>query len=187
VSQLKVIKLPGVTETFAGFDRTPYITAFKTATTSFGFVNVHLFYGSEAGADVRRRSLETYAVAKWAAARRRSKYSLARHVFAMGDFNMPKNAAGDPVFDALTRLGLELPRHSSEIGSNLSSDKHYDQIAYFPDESRDLLDGTSGVFDFDGAVFPDLWADGANRTNFFAYLRYYLSDHRLMWMSLRES
>ena len=185
VAQLKAIKLPGVAESFAGFDRTPYITAFKTANTSFGFVNVHLFYGSEGGADIRRRSLETFAVAKWAAARRRSKYALATHVFAMGDFNMPKNAAGDPVFDALTRLGLELPAHSSEVGSNLTADKHYDQIAYFPGASKQLIDGPTGIFDLDGALFPSLWANGANRANFFAYLRYYLSDHRLRWMQLR--
>jgi endonuclease/exonuclease/phosphatase family metal-dependent hydrolase len=186
VTQLKAIRLPGVPEPFAGFDRTPYITAFKTATSSFGFVNVHLYFGSDAARDIRRRSLETFAVAKWAAARRKSKYALAKHVFAMGDFNMPKNAAGDPVFDALTRLGLELPTHSSEVGSNLSSDKHYDQIAYFPVESREIIDSPSGIFDLDGALFPSLWANGANRSNFYAYMRYYMSDHRLMWMSLKN-
>jgi endonuclease/exonuclease/phosphatase family metal-dependent hydrolase len=186
VSQLGRIKLPGVPEPFAGFDRTPYITAFKTSTSSFGLVNVHLFYGSEQAPDIRRRSLETFAVAKWADARRRSKYALAKHVFAMGDFNMPKNAQGDPVFDALTRLGLELPTHSTEVGSNLAADKHYDQIAYFPDESKALLDGASGVFDYDGALFPDLWQEGRNKAQFMAYLRYYVSDHRLMWIALKN-
>jgi len=41
-----------------------------------------------------------------------------------------------------------------------------------------------GVFDFDGVVFPDLWA-GRGRAAFHAYLRYYLSDHRPMWVELR--
>ena len=185
VTRLNAIKLPGVPEPFKGFDRTPYITAFKSGSMTFGFVNVHLYFGSDAPADIRRRSLETFAVAKWAEARRRSKYSLARHVFAMGDFNMPKNAAGDPVFNALTRLGLELPDHSSGVGSNLAADKHYDQIAYFPAESKQLVDGATGIFDYDGAVFPDLWSNGANRKNFEAYLRYYLSDHRPMWIQLK--
>jgi hypothetical protein len=29
-----------------------------------------------------------------------------------------------------------------------------------------------------------LWQGGANRKNFLAYLRYYLSDHRPMWVQL---
>ena len=187
VAQLKNIKLPGVMQKFDGFDRTPYLAAFEAGQTSFMFVNVHLFYGSEAAADMRRRSLETFGVAKWAQARQKSKFSFARNVFATGDFNMPKNEQGDPVFDALTKLGLELPAHSSEIGSSIASDNHYDQIAYFPGESQNLLDGQSGIFDYDGAIFPTLWKNGANKGNFNAYLRYYISDHRPMWIRLRPA
>jgi endonuclease/exonuclease/phosphatase family metal-dependent hydrolase len=185
VAQLANIKLPGVTQKFEGFDRTPYLASFQAGNTSFMFVNVHLFYGSETPADMKRRSLETFAVAKWAQARQKSKFSFVRNVFAMGDFNMPKNAAGDPVFDALTKLGLELPAHSSEIGSNLAADMHYDQIAYFPGESKNLVDGTTGIFDYDGAIFPALWNGGAGKKNFTAYLKYYMSDHRPMWIRLK--
>lgn len=187
VAQLKNVKLPGVAQKFEGFDRTPYIAAFQAGQTSLMMVNVHLFFGSESKADMNRRSLETFAVAKWANARQKSKFSFVRNVFAMGDFNMPKNAAGDPVFDALTKLGLELPEHTSEIGSNLASDKHYDQIAYFPGESKNLLNGPTGIFDFDGAIFPALWQGGANRGNFNKYLRYYISDHRPMWIELKPT
>lgn len=187
VAQLKNVKLPGVAQKFEGFDRTPYLAAFQAGQTSLMLVNVHLFFGSEAKADMNRRSLETFAVAKWANPRQRSKFSFVRNVFAMGDFNMPKNAAGDPVFDALTKLGLELPDHSSEIGSNLASDKHYDQIAYFPGESKNLLSGPTGIFDFDGAIFPSLWQSGANKGNFNKYLRYFISDHRPMWIELKPA
>lgn len=185
VSQLARIKLPGVTQAFKGFDRTPYLVSFQARHTSFIFVNVHLFYGSEAAEDIARRSLETFAVAKWAQARQKSPFSFVRHVFAMGDFNMPKNANGDPVFNALTKLGLQLPAHSSEIGSSIAADRHYDQIACFPDDSQALVDGPTGTFDYDGAIFPSLWANGTNTKNFNAYLRYYLSDHRLMWIRLK--
>ena len=180
VAQLRHIKLPGVAQKFEGFDRTPYFATFQAGQTSLLFVNVHLFYGSEQADDMQRRSLETFAVAKWAQARQKSQFSFARNVFAMGDFNMPKNAAGDPVYNALTTLGLELPAHSSEIGSNLASDKHYDQIAYFPGESKALVEGATGIFDFDGAIFPTLWKNGSNKANFNKYLRYYISDHRPM-------
>ncbi len=98
---------------------------------------------------------------------------------------MPKNAQGDPIFDALTKLGLELPAHSSEIGSNLGADKHYDQIAYFPGDGKELLDGATGIFDYDGAIFPALWEDGKGKTKFSTFLRYYSSDHRPKWVRLK--
>jgi hypothetical protein len=41
-----------------------------------------------------------------------------------------------------------------------------------------------GVFDYDGAVFPDLWKTRGDAV-FKRYLRYYLSDHRPMWVELR--
>jgi hypothetical protein len=185
VSQLKNVKLAGVAQPFQGFDRTPYFATFQAGQSSFLFVNVHLFYGSEAPADMQRRSLETFAVAKWADQRRKSQFSFTRELFAMGDFNLPKNAPGDPIFDALTKLGLELPAHSSEIGSSIASDNHFDQIAYFPAQSKHLLAGPTGIFDYDGAIFPALWNNGANTKNFNAYLRYYISDHRPMWVQLK--
>ncbi len=67
--------------------------------------------------------------------------SSAREIVALGDFNMPKREPGDPILDALARLGLELPEHSSEIGSNLQSDKHYDQIAFFPGDTKQRFTG----------------------------------------------
>jgi endonuclease/exonuclease/phosphatase family metal-dependent hydrolase len=187
VSQLKAVKLPGVTRKFEGFDRTPYLASFQAGATSFILVNVHSFYGSEKPAHMQRRALETFAVAKWARSRRKSRFAFTREIFAMGDFNMPKREAKDPIFKALTKLGLELPAHSSEVGSNLASDKHYDQIAYFPGESQDLLDGQVGVFDFDGGIFPTLWAGGTQKKMFNQYLRYYISDHRPMWVQLKTN
>jgi hypothetical protein len=37
------------------------------------------------------------------------------------------------------------------------------------------------VFDYDKVVFPDLW-QARGQTDFNAYLRYYMSDHRPMWV-----
>jgi hypothetical protein len=65
------------------------------------------------------------------------------------------------------------------------ADKHYDQIACFPGESKNMISGAVSTFDFDGAIFPTLWKDGNNVKNFRAYLRYYISDHRPMWIQLR--
>lgn len=183
-SRLKSIRLPGVDAQFSGFDRTPYLAAFSAGDTSFMFVNVHLFFGDDKAGSIARRSLETFAVAKWADLRKKSPFSFTRELVALGDFNMPKCEPGDQIYKALTKLGLELPEHSTQISSSISSDASYDQIAFFPETSRSRFTGLKGVFDYDAVIFPDLWKDGTNLKNYKAYLRYYLSDHRPMWVQL---
>jgi endonuclease/exonuclease/phosphatase family metal-dependent hydrolase len=184
-SQYKNIKLPGITRKFDGFDRTPYLATFQAGNTSFVFANVHLFYGGHTRADIERRTLETFAVARWADRRNRSDFSFTRELVALGDFNLPMTAPGDPVFMALTRLGLDLPQHSTQIGSSISTDAKYDQIAFYPKTTQQAFTGNKGVFDFDQVIFPALWQNGANAANFRRYLRYYISDHRPMWAEFR--
>ena len=42
-----------------------------------------------------------------------------------------------------------------------------------------------GIFDFDGAVFRDLWGETkAAQARFRSYVRYYLSDHRPLWAAV---
>lgn len=91
-SRHKSIKLPGIDAQFNGFDRTPYLAAFSVGRTSMIFVNVHLYYGDEKPASIARRSLETFAVAKWADLRKKSPYSFTRELVALGDFNMPNES-----------------------------------------------------------------------------------------------
>lgn len=179
------IKLPGNPLKFVGFDRTPYLVSFEAGETSFTLVNVHLFFGDNKPASLNRRALETFAVAKWCDQRKKSHFSFTRELLAMGDFNMPKSEPGDPIYSALTSLGLELPEHSTQIASAIASDANYDQIAFLPDTTRDHFTGAKGVFDYDTAIFPELWGNGKNKGNFNAYLRYYISDHRPMWVQLK--
>jgi len=183
-SRYKTVKLPGIQLQFNGFDRTPYLAAFSAGNTSLMFVNVHLFFGDDKPKSVARRSLETFAVAKWADLRKKSPFSFTRELVALGDFNMPKSNPGDPIFTALTKLGLELPEHSTQIASSISSDANYDQIAFLPETTRHRFTGLKGVVDYDTVIFPDLWQDGTNEKNFRTYLRYYISDHRPMWVQL---
>jgi len=184
-SRYKSVKLPGVNLPFDGFDRSPYLAAFECGSTSFTLVNVHLYWGKDNDVSMERRTLETFAVAKWCDLRKKSSFSFTRELMALGDFNMPKAEPGDPIYKALTSLGLELPDHSTQISSSISKDAHYDQIAFLPQTTRDLFTGLKGVFDYDGVIFPDLWKDGNNKGNFKAYLRYYISDHRPMWVQLK--
>ena len=183
VARIRKLKLKGVGQKFEGFDRSPYVATFQRGRVSFLLVNVHLFFGKEASkADMNRRALETFAVATYAADRRRSKKSFTREVVALGDFNMPKKAKGDPIYNALTAKGLMLPEHTSKVGSNLKGDKEYDQVAFFPGKTENCFK-QSGVFDFDKVLFKALW-DSRTDQEYWSYVRYYVSDHRPLWMEL---
>lgn len=143
-SQLRHIKLPGSKQPFAGFDRGPYLAAFRAGSFTVLLVNVHLFYGSEAAADIERRSLETFAVAWWADRRRRSKHAFTRDIVPLGDFNLPRVEPGDPIYRALTAKGLALPEHATAVGgSSLGGRNHYDQIAFFPARPRSSRTGSA--------------------------------------------
>ena len=128
---------------------------------------------------MNRRSLETLAVARWADRKRNSTNASTRDIIAVGDFNLPKVEPGDPIFDQLTARGLQLPQHSTAIGSTIAEDNHYDQVAFFPGETQEHFQ-SAGVFDFDSAVFRTLW-ESKTPAQFRAYVRYYLSDHRPLW------
>ncbi|MFL5924727.1 MAG: endonuclease/exonuclease/phosphatase family protein [Gaiellaceae bacterium] len=179
-SQLPRIAVAGATTAFTGFDRGPYVASFESGAFRFALLNVHLFYGSEAPADLDRRTLETFAVAWWADKTHRDKKSYVVDIVPLGDFNLPKAAPGDRIFDALVALGLTTPAHSSQIGSAIASDNQYDQIAFFPGTTKDRFSGACNVFDFDGALFQDLWAT-RTETQFRAYTRFHISDHRPLW------
>jgi endonuclease/exonuclease/phosphatase family metal-dependent hydrolase len=179
-SQLARIKLPGTTTAFPGFDRGPYLASFACGSFRFSLLNVHLFYGSPKPADVDRRTLETYAVAWWADQKHRDSRSYVPEIVPLGDFNLPKQAPGDRIYDALVKLGLEVPPHTSQIGSAIASDSYYDQIAFFPGSTKSRFTGASNVFDFDGALFADLW-QARPGSPFLSYVRYHISDHRPLW------
>ena len=174
------IKLPGVARQFVGFDRNPYLAAFSARNLEFCLVNVHLFYGNDGEPDRQRRALEAYAVSRWADLRRSDKDAYVKHIIPLGDFNLPKVGPGDLIYTALRKRGLKRPAHSTQISSAIASDSDYDQIMFFPGETGNVFTGEIGVFDFDGAIFQGLW-NSHTESQFKAYVRYYISDHRPLW------
>jgi len=179
-AELRHIKLPGSTAKFAGFDRGPYMAAFRAGRFSFLLLNVHLFFGDDKPAAIARRSLETFAVARWADLRRKSPYAFTRDIIALGDFNLPLIDPGDPIYSTLTSRGLQLPAYESAVGgSSLDGLKHYDQIAFFPGETAEYAQAVD-VFDFDNALWKSLY-EGRPLKQFLAYCRYFASDHRPLW------
>lgn len=181
-SDFKNIKLPGVDTPFTGFDRSPYLVSFKIKKFEFSLLNVHLYFGDDSeAASINRRCLEAFCVGRWADLRSKSKYSYNCNVFALGDFNLPMIDEKDPVYKALVSKGLQLPDHTSKIFSNLNDDKAYDQIAFLPGMKSSII--SHGIFPFDMAVFADIFQN-KTAAEFRSYIRYYLSDHRPMWMEL---
>jgi hypothetical protein len=68
-------------------------------------------------------------------------------------------------------------------GRLFATNRQYDQMAVFPGPMEEAVEQL-GVFDFDGAVFRDLWGEGKRQTRFRSYVRY-LSDHRPLWAALK--
>ncbi|MCB4808065.1 endonuclease/exonuclease/phosphatase family protein [Tamlana sp. 62-3] len=177
----KYIKIKGITETFTGFDRNPYLCSFQWQNFTFILITVHSFSGSTSKSDLNRRALEAYAISRYADLNRKNKNAFSKNIIALGDFNIPKVEPGDVVYNALLSRGLLLPYHSTKVYSNISNDKQFDQIAFLPDIKSKIVN--NGVFDFDTAIFPELWQNETPK-NFRSYLRYYISDHRPLWMQL---
>ena len=189
-SERRHIELPGVNGAFAGFNRNPYIATFVIEGATLLLANAHLFYGSsDSPADkqtsMQQRQLEAYAIGRWCDLRRKSRNCYTPNILAVGDFNLPKRVPGDPIYEALTRRGLRLSDHTTRVpGTNLAGTHHYDQIAFVPGLRRRIA--AMGVFDFDGAAFANLW-DPQRSSRWRTCLKYYLSDHRPLWMQLALS
>lgn len=178
-SDHRYIRMKGISGSFNGFDRNPYIASFETGNIRLMLVSVHFYYGKNRWYDIDRRTLETFAAARWANLRQKSDLSFSKNIVLLGDFNLEKRDKKDKVYKALMKKGLILPEHTTKIGSNLEGDKEYDQIAFFPNAIKERYTDNSGVFDFDGAVFKDAWDN--RREEFFDIVKYHLADHRPLW------
>lgn len=193
-SDLKNIKLGGVTAKFDGFDRNPFVQSFVWKTLEFCLVNVHLYFGSskDTKKSMERRQLETYALARWAKMQEEVKYNAESDIILLGDYNLPHMKEDDPIYSTLKKFGIILTEHSTQIGATLPSEAksrttdvfQYDQIAFFPNTSHHYT-GETGTFDFDGVIFKKLWQEVEEKkkkqSQFNGYVKYYLSDHRPLW------
>ncbi len=95
-SELRHVRLEGVDQPFQGFDRSPYLAAFESGSFRFTLASVHLFFGSDGPNDMGRRSLEAYAVARWADLRRNDSHSYTSDIIALGDFKAARDRARRP-------------------------------------------------------------------------------------------
>jgi endonuclease/exonuclease/phosphatase family metal-dependent hydrolase len=170
------IIIEDVVETgFEGFNRNPYMVAFKAGNFEFTLVNVHLYWSN-----MCLRRLEAKALAKWASSRVKKAYPPNDDIILVGDFNMPKFSQDDEIYAELHAKGLKIPSHRTQfVGTNLAGDADYDEIVFCPKRTAEDFTGKMGVVDFDTALCPDLYQQ--DRTHFYQYMRYYVADHRPMW------
>ena len=183
---------------FTPFDRNPFVGTFEAGKVSFTLVNVHLYFGGfknasniEERAKYARRVLEILTLSKWADKRRKGKNTYDRDIILLGDMNIPKMDSSEAAFRALKRSGLT-PHdfYAKTGGSNLSGTKTYDQMAITEGPIKNKLINYD-VFDFDAAVFAGKWAELVEEygdkkavSRFNSYVKFYISDHRPLWMQL---
>lgn len=180
-SDHRYIRMKGVSGSFKGFDRNPYVVAFRAGGLEFSAVSVHLYFGSHSYYDEDRRALEAYALARWAAQRHKAPGAYSQSVLVMGDLNLPKRDKTSNVYKSLKSKGLILPKHSTSMGSNLAGDKYYDQVAFHSGGMQNSYTGKSGVFDFDREpFFADAWC--ASPAYFNSVVKYHIADHRPLWL-----
>jgi endonuclease/exonuclease/phosphatase family metal-dependent hydrolase len=182
-SDLHYIRMKGVSGSFQGFDRNPYLVAFRAGNLEFTAVCVHLFFGSDTYYDEDRRALEAYALSRWADQRHKSPGAYSQNILVMGDFNLPFSDERSHVYEALRANRLILPKHSTAMGSSLKDDKAYDQVAFQAGGMQDSY-VNSGVFDFDNEpFFADAWKKSLDYFN--TTVKYHIADHRPLWAAFK--
>jgi endonuclease/exonuclease/phosphatase family metal-dependent hydrolase len=179
------------------FARTPFMVSFQAGWFKFSLCTVHIFFGAERGAKLRRRVEEIRSLASFFARRQQTE---TEDYILLGDFNVV--SPQHETMEALEREGFAIPAGLRRERSNLKGDKHYDQIALRVQEKR-LEIGASGVFDFTRSVFRGEDFDAyttalpqkqvAGLTTRESLVEYYggkwrtwqMSDHLPMWVQLR--
>ncbi|MBN1698091.1 MAG: endonuclease/exonuclease/phosphatase family protein [Spirochaetales bacterium] len=184
VHEERKVVIEDIEETFTGFNRSPYMIGLLAGDFEFNLVNVHLYWSS-----FGLRQLETKALSEWAKKRKNKDYPPNDDIILIGDFNLPYITDDDEIYKILKKNGLHLPKHNTNlVGTNLSGENDYDEIAFFSGNTNRDFTGNMGVFDFDNAVFDDLWdkSDREQQKRFFQYIRYYVSDHRPIWAEFKR-
>jgi endonuclease/exonuclease/phosphatase family metal-dependent hydrolase len=182
-SDLHYIRMREVSGSFQGFDRNPYVVAFRAGELEFTAVSVHLFFGSDTYYDEDRRALEAYALSRWADQRHKAPGAYSQNILVMGDFNLPIRDESSHVYRALKANRLILPKHSTAMGSSLAGDKAYDQVAFQAGGMQDAYTN-SGVFDFDREPFF-LAAWDKDHDYFYTTVKYHIADHRPLWAEFK--
>jgi hypothetical protein len=178
------------------FARSPYVAGFRSGWAQMNLCTVHIYYGKGVKDDPRRVE-EISGLAKLLArnadefqsgqAHRDDATTAAKaeNLLLLGDFNIFNR--DDVTMKALTDAGFLVPEGLGKIpGSNVSKNKHYDQIAYLEKTTGMTPTGRAGVYDFFEQVYRrgDENAYAQETTagmDFEEWRTFQMSDHLPMW------
>ena len=164
------------------FVRTPYAVSFATASgATFILLTAHIDFGATTD-----RAPELAGIAQWMASWAAQTNRWHHNLLVLGDFNVDRS--GSELWQALTSTGLTVPAVLHHVPRTVFSDpdagdtdKFYDQIAWFVDGGRALIDLTfasAGGFDF----LPFFYRDaGLSKTS----ISWRISDHYPLWVQFR--
>lgn len=139
--------------------RSPFLVRFQSGWFKFNLCTVHLYFGDDSGEGYQRRVAEIDSVAKFL--RKRAQEDGQNYIL-LGDMNVV--GPDDDTMKALRKHKFILPSDLTQDNdvlrwvSNMSGDKHYDQIAFLP-RTDELELGSStnnaGVLNYYKAVFTE--------------------------------
>lgn len=153
--------------------RTPFMASFRAGNFDFMLLTVHIQWNKRGGVKARTKEIEM--ITRWVGKLQADSKLYDPDIFVLGDFNIPDLES--LAFKALEKFGLTVPPALRKIKSNLGKTNHYDQIAYYQ-ENTDCEISRAGALDFSGAFFKGLGKKGH------AAMTYQLSDHLPLWMEL---
>ncbi|MDP1559962.1 MAG: endonuclease/exonuclease/phosphatase family protein [Pirellulaceae bacterium] len=188
------------------FARSPFLVRFQSGWFKFNLCTVHLYYGDDAGDGKARRVAEIDTIGKFL---KKRAYKDGQNYILLGDMNVVD--PDDETMKALKKHKFVLPADLTEDNtalrwvSNMSGDKHYDQIAFLP--RKDELEigpseNNAGVLNYYKAVFMEdeaetylplgkangKWPETpAKRQTYFAkkWRTWQMSDHLPLFVELR--
>ena len=188
--------------------RTPMVCGFEAGWLKFMLSTVHIYYGtSKADDPVRIKEIEL--LSEFLADRVKDNTAWAKNLVLMGDFNI--FSTSDATFKAITKAGFFIPEQLQTLPSNVSRNKHYDQMAFISTvyDKKLMKDRLSncraGVINFFEAVYRDedetVYAaeigedyhknsrgnarSDRQKTNYYRQWRtFQISDHLPMWLEL---
>jgi hypothetical protein len=177
VGPRKKNKKTGVYEPQFSWWRKPYMAAFKSGSFDFVALSVHIQWGT-----VANRERELAELARWVNSYIKDEYHIDRDIILMGDFNI--DSFSSKLYQAISKYGLKAPDSiiQSEFGSNLATNKRYDQILHHPNQTGSVFTDYGGVLDFYQGDYSSLQPyKGLSKTQF----TYELSDHLPLWVQVK--
>lgn len=154
--------------------RTPYMASFRAANFDFMLLTVHIQWNADGG--IKARAKEIGMIAQWVGKRKNDAKLYDPDIFVLGDFNIP--GLGSSTFKALKSHGLTVPPEIQKLKSNLKKTNHFDQIAYYK-ENTDCVIHSAGVLDFFSAFFTKSMSASA-----YGKMTRQISDHLPLWIEI---